>query len=100
MKNLWLMLPTIFLLLPMKAHANIDLDDFKLRNNISHSYSCEQSELTIVIKNTRVSCQSGTAPLGRLVGSFPNPNYQPYHQNHEGFKPGGQSPYCLVYSVD
>ena len=86
-------------LLSFAVTANINLDDFKLHGTITYSYSSDQQELVITVRDVRVSCQSGTAPLGRLVGSFPNPSYQPYHKDHEGFKPGSQSPYCLVYSA-
>ena len=76
--------------------ANVSLDDFNVRKNVAYSFNPQSNELTITLKNVQITNKTGSGPLGKLIGSYPNPKFKPFT---EGFVLGGQSPHCLVYQI-
>ena len=80
----------------LRLLANVSLDDFNVRKNVAYSYNPQSNELIITLKNVQITNKTGSGPLGKLIGSYPNPRFKPFT---EGFVLGGQSPHCLVYQI-
>jgi hypothetical protein len=77
-----------------RIYADIHLDDFKVRDHVFYTYDPTKKELSITLKNVAITQKTGDGSLGRLVGSYPNPDYKPFES---GFQIGKPSPHCLVY---
>ncbi len=94
MKKSSILALTCILVFSMRIGARLNLDDSDVRKHVTYLRNHEKNELTISVKNIIVECTTGSRHDYKLIGTYPNPNYKPYI---EGFKVGGQSPYCLVY---
>ncbi|MEX0672379.1 MAG: hypothetical protein WD068_03395 [Candidatus Babeliales bacterium] len=76
--------------------GSINLDDSTLRSQVTYTHNPTTANLTINLKNVKISCKTGSGSHGKLIGSYPNPDYKPFI---EGFRLGGQAPHCLIYQI-
>lgn len=84
------------LMFSIRMTPTVNLDDRDVRKIVTYHHTPDTHGLTITLKNILVECRTGYRHEHKLIGTYPNPDYIPYI---EGFKDGGQSPYCLVHLI-